>query len=59
VRTYGDYRKVKGVLVPFRIATESTNGTVLATVKRVQFDAPLPEGAFTRTSAAPTATPKR
>lgn len=59
VRTYGDYRKVKGVLVPYRVVTESTNGTVIATVKRVQFDAPIPTDAFSRTSSAPTATATR
>ncbi|HET6581975.1 MAG TPA: serine hydrolase [Nannocystaceae bacterium] len=58
-RTYSDYRKVKGVLVPHRIVTESTNGTVIATVKRVQFDAPVPTDAFSRTSSGPTATATR
>ncbi len=58
-RTYGDYRKVAGVLVPHRIETESTNGKVVATVKRVQMDAPVPAGTFSRTSSGPTATPKR
>jgi CubicO group peptidase (beta-lactamase class C family) len=57
VRTYADYRKVGGVLVAHRIETESTNGKLVATVKRVQFDPKLPADAFSRTSSAPTATP--
>ena len=59
VRTYGDYRKVGGVLVAHRIETESTNGRLVATVKRVQFDAAVPKDAFSRTSSAPSATPTR
>jgi CubicO group peptidase (beta-lactamase class C family) len=56
-RTYSDYRKVAGVLVPHRVETESTNGKVVAIVERVVFDAPLPADAFTRTSSERSAAP--
>ncbi len=46
-RTFDDYRRIKGVMVPHRVEVESVQGKVVARVTAVEFDVVLPPEAFT------------
>jgi len=45
-RTFAEYKKVGGVMIPHRIEVESTQGKVIAKVTRVQLDVEIAPDAF-------------
>jgi hypothetical protein len=46
-RTFADYRKTKGVMVPHTVIVESAQGKVIAKVKKVELDVEIAPDAFT------------
>jgi hypothetical protein len=45
--TYSDYRKVDGVMLPFKVANYSqSNGNVVMTIKSVKQNVPIPDSTF-------------